>query len=142
MPAVPVPTAEEARLARQGAAADFVFILNAEGVEEDLQNRIFHSGIQSSKQFANYVMDVSEFKDAVKEDFEIDTAAGWQARAKLARLKGAWDTCRSQVTKRQEAHAEAEFRNLPKPMGPSEPEALKRAYESRHWELEDHLIPA
>ena len=142
MPPVPVPSDAEAQTARANAAPDFVFVLNSEGVSQDLQNRIFHSGLLTSKAFANYAFEASEFKDAMKDDFEVDTAAGWQARATLSKLKGAWDTCRSQVSKRQEAHAAAEFRLMPKPMAPSEHESMKNAYKARFWELDDHLVPS
>jgi hypothetical protein len=134
-------TAAQKTAAFLTASSDLKFLLDREGVDEDFQAKLYHVGVANVKQFAAFAKDRADLKKITRESFEIDADADIQSRVKVSRIVVAWDVAKARSAKQAEIEGESQCRRVPKDIGASDFQAMREAFETRWWELEDRRVP-
>jgi hypothetical protein len=138
--AIVVPELEKANLIEQ-AGSDLKFLLDREGVDIDLQVKLFFIGVSSVKQFAAFAEDKADLRKSLKVNFEVDPDTDIRSRVAIAKVLVAWDAARARAAKIAEAEGDAQARNVPKEVGSSDHHAMRKAFELKYWEVEDGKVP-
>jgi hypothetical protein len=138
--AIVVPEADRANLIGQ-AGSDLKFLLDREGVDIELQVKLFFIGVSSIKQFAAFAEDKADLRKSLKLNFEVDPDTDIRARVVIAKVLVAWDSARARSAKMAEAEGEAEARNLPKEVSSSDHHAMRATFERKFWDIEDKKVP-
>ena len=138
--AIVVPEHEKANLIAQ-AGSDLKFLLDREGVDIELQVKLFFVGVSSVKQFAAFAEDKADLRKSLKVNFEVDPDTDIRERVEIAKILVAWDTARARALKMAEAEGEAQSRNVPKEVGASDHHAMRAAFELKYWDVDDMKVP-
>ena len=129
--------------ARAAATSELKYLLDKEGVEAGIQDRLFQAGVTSIKMFAVLAEDIGDLEGMAEKELGISTAeGGLKARVQLGAIKVAWQSAHARAGKVAEADAERETRMEPKLVAGSEFSAMLRAFELAHGKLEHARIPA
>ena len=135
-------TPDQVADAMEAASTDFKFLMDRENVPKGLQAKIFHAGVTSVPQFAAFAPDSEELRKSLKDDFELDPAAGLATKVTISRVVVAWEAAKSRAAKRAENEAECEVRQEIKPLRGSDFHVMRQNYEERWWKLDKEQAPA
>jgi uncharacterized membrane protein YgcG len=138
--AIVVPELEKATLIAQ-AGSDLKFLLDREGVDIELQVKLFFVGVSSVKQFSAFAEDKADLRKSLKTNFEVDPDTDIRSRVAIAKVLVAWDAARARAAKMAEAEGDAQARNVPKEVGSSDHHAMRKAFETKYWEVDDMKVP-
>ena len=138
--AIVVPELGRANLIEQ-AGSDLKFLLDREGVDIELQVKLFFVGVSSVKQVATFAEDKADLRKSLKVNFEMDPDTDIKSRIAIAKVLVAWDAARARAAKMAEAEGDAQARNVPKEVGSSDHHAMRKAFELKYWEVDDMKVP-
>ena len=136
-----ISAAQKAAALAKGSS-DLSFLLGAESVDEDSQAKLYHIGVLTIPQFAVLAADEREFRDLLKDEFELDKDASLEQRVKVGNFLIAFQRAQTRTTKESELEAEYTAKRMTRPLKASEYAGMKAAWESRWWKLDDKNIPA
>lgn len=122
-------------------SSELKFLFGKEEVPDVLQAKFFHIGIVSVAKFAALVKNADDLRKVLKDNMEIDVDADLAHRVIAASVLVAFERASQRSSKLAEFEAELEVRRLPKPLENSEYLAMKAAWESKYWKLEDIDLP-
>ena len=78
----------------------------------------------------------------LKDEFGLDSKAGGLAvKAKVSSVLVAWAAAKKRAEKQADVDGEREARNEPKPIAVGDMHAMKKAFETRFWKLDEELTP-
>ena len=118
------------------------FLLEREGVDADFQKKLLAAGVNTVGKFAALVDTQAELRDLLKDEFGLDSrAGGLQVKAVVAAILVSWAAATKRQEKRAELEGELDARGEPKPVGVTDAMAMKRAFETRFWPLEEERTP-
>ena len=63
---------QQTQAALEAGGSDLKYLLAREQVGEDIQAKFYHIGITTIPKFATFASDVTEFKEILKTEFELD----------------------------------------------------------------------
>jgi len=133
--------AAQQKAALDSASSDLKFLLSREGVSDLNQAKLYHIGVNNISLFVTFVTDEADLRDVLKINLELDPAARLGDRIQVAAITCAHQTARIRREKLSEVEAELQSRQWQKPLPKSDFLAMRVAYESKHWRLEDKMIP-
>ena len=137
-----VLTADEKALALEKGSSELKFLFEKNGVDNDLQAFLLHSQICTVAVFATIASSSDELKTLIKDEFAVDIAAGLQQRVRVANLLVCWEAAQCRTKRQSELEGELATKHLVKPMASSEYNAMRLAWESKFWAVEDEMVPA
>ena len=119
------------------------FLLEREGVEADFQTKLLGAGVNTVGKFAALVDSQAELRDLLKDEFGMDSrAGGLKVKAAVAAVLVSWAAAKKRQEKRAELEGELDARGEPKPVGVNDALAMKQAFETRFWTLEEERTPS
>lgn len=122
--------------------ADLLYLLEKEGVEAPVIERLTAAGYTSLRLFAYAAETRAELRTFAQTDLEVDPAAGGPQRLAFARLLVAWDAAKLRVTTENTQQAESSASNLPQTLARTDSSAARRAFEAKWHKLDDEAVPA
>jgi hypothetical protein len=136
-----VITAQQETEAFNNAGSDLIFLMNREGVDRDIQAKLYHIGVISIKGFAALVDDKVELRKVLKGNFELDAEANLLDRVKCSRVLVAWDSAKARSVKLAEAEGDAEARGLPKEISSNDGQIMRLTFEMKYGDLSEREVP-
>jgi len=133
--------ATQQRAALESASADLKFLLSKEGVSVENQAKLYHAGIRTMQLFSTFVVDEADLRKLLKDNLELDPSSDIVHRVQVASVTCAFLSAKVRREKQSEVDAEMATRQWQKPMPRTDYLAMRIAFESRHWRLEDKMIP-
>ena len=121
---------------------EFKFLLDEEGVDEELQAMLFHFGVTTTRLYSVFAKDEGEFCDVLKEHFGLDRMENFLVRIRVSKALLAYNMAKTRVTKVGEAECERDAKRLPKGLSIADSDMMRRAFEEKWWDLEDDLVPS
>ena len=119
------------------------FLLERETVDPDFQKKLFEAGVNTVGKFAALVDTQAELRDLLKDEFGMDSrGGGLKVKATVAAILVAWASAKKRAEKKAELEGELDARGEPKPVGVTDALAMKAAFETRFWKLEDERTPS
>ena len=137
-----VQDATEMQKIMDTASSELKFLMTREGVDAEIQVKIYEVGVTTVNQFAALCKDQDDLREMAKADLQMDPSKGLAVRAKLARLLSAFSTAKGTAQKSAELEGEATVRNQPKLLQVASFQGMRDAFEAKHWELEDKRVPS
>ena len=123
-------------------SSELSFMLEREGVDNTIQDKLREAGIVTVAKFAAIVDTQAELRDLLKDEFGLDSKAGGLAvKAKVSSVLVAWAAAKKRAEKQADVDGEREARNEPKPIAVGDMHAMKKAFETRFWKLDEELTP-
>ena len=135
-------TAAEAVTARAAAGSDLLYLLGAESVDTDTQNKFFHVGVTSVPKLSVFAKDEVELKDLLKTEFELDASVDISQRVKIGNVLIAFQRAQSRTIEESKLDAEFTAKRLTRPLKSSDYSSMRAGWENRWWKLDDKNIPA
>ena len=121
-------------------SADLVHIFNECSVSIGLQYSLGQH-FTSVKKFSTYADTRAEVRQALKDDLAMEPV-DQQARAAVAAVVSAWESCREYSTKQSELKAEARVMGVVRPITQTEKQAMRSAYEQAYGSLDESVEPS
>ncbi|CAE7237303.1 unnamed protein product [Symbiodinium microadriaticum] len=121
-------------------SADLVHIFNECSVSIGLQYSLGQH-FTSVKKFSTYADTRAEVRQALKDDLAMEPV-DQQARAAIAAVVSAWESCREYSTKQSELKAEARVMGVVRPITQTEKQAMRSAYEQAYGSLDESVEPS
>ena len=113
------------------------------GVPEEIQKTLFEAGTKGVKDFSAMFADEADLRGVLKKDFKLDPdEGGLKARVSISKVVIAWETAKGRTAKLTELEGEAEQRSEAKRLPTPDHKAMKTAFESKHWEINERATPA
>ena len=137
-----VLTADEQRAAMEAGSSELKFLFGQEQISEQLQAKFFHIGVISVSRFATLVQDNSELIKILRDDMDLDANDGLAKRVQVAAFLCALLKAKTRTTESAKFEGELEARQMTKQLPVSEYLAMKQAWETKWWKLEDADVPA
>ena len=134
-------TPQEAAAAMEKGSSDLKFLLAREEVTEDLQAKLFHVGITTVAKFSTIAENQAELKQVLKDDFGLDSSADLQARVLVASVLVAFQSSRARTERFAEIEGDLNAKRLQKPLATSDYQAMRKAWETKWWPLEESQAP-
>ena len=126
-----------------GLTSELAFLLEREKVKDTFSQKLADNGIDSIAKFAAIVDTQVEMRELLKDEFGMDSkGGGLEIKSQVAAILVAWTAAKKRAAKQAEQEGESEVRNEPKKIQASDHTAMKTAFESQHWTLEDELLPS
>ena len=123
-------------------SSELSFMLEREGVDNTIQDKLREAGIVTVAKFAAIVDTQVELRELLKDEFGLDSKAGGLAvKAKVSSVLVAWAAAKKRAEKQADVDGEREARNEPKPIAVGDMHAMKKAFETRFWKLDEELTP-
>ena len=130
-------------MASSTGSSELTFLLEREGVEADFQTKLLGAGVNTVGKFAALVDSQAELRDLLKDEFGMDSrAGGLKVKAAVAAVLVSWAAAKKRQEKRAELEGELDARGEPKPVGVNDALAMKQAFETRFWTLEEERTPS
>ena len=123
------------------ASSELKFLFQKEGVADEITKLIFEAGVISVKQFAVLVDTVEELREMAKTSFNIDPK-DLAGKVKMSKLVCSWTSAKARATEQDKTEAEAQVRNLAKPVPVNDYATMRKAFKAKHWQLTDAKAPA
>ena len=136
-----VMTAAEELLAEEKGGTDLKFMFGRENVDNKVQLKFFHIGICAVQKFASFATSIDDLKKVLKDEFEIDATKSLPERTETANLVCCFTNAQARTQKMAEVSAEMDTRNWVKPVPKTEYAAMRTAFESKYWALDDKDMP-
>ena len=76
-------TLQQISSAMTAASSDFQFLMDREGVSLDMQAKIYHAGVTTTRQFAAFAADADELRKIMKEEFALDPTGNLANRIEI-----------------------------------------------------------
>ena len=122
-------------------ASDLKFLYDKEGVPEEISEKLKSAGVLTLKQFAVLVDTPEELRTIGKSDLGID-GAQLSGKVQLSRLICAWNAARARAQEQDKTEAEAQVRNLAKPVPVCDYNTMRKQFKEKFWKLEDAKAPS
>ena len=136
-------TGEQITTAFNGAGADLKFLMDKEGVDREVQARLYLAGVDSVKQLAVVFKDADDLRKLAKDSLDVDPEGSLPERAKLAKLVVAMERAKLRSFKEAEYDSIAHAKGTPKPLSVTDHQGMKDSFEAKLWELaEDDDVPS
>ena len=84
---------------KKTVAADLLFLLDREGVDAELQKKVYEAGILSVRQFAVTFKDTEDLRYSAKEYFGVDPSKGLADKVRLSRFLVAFESAKVRSAK-------------------------------------------
>ena len=124
-------------------STEFQFLLDRQKVDAEVGKKLLEFGVDSIAKFGALVDTADELRDLLKSDFGLDSKAGGLAvKGKVAAILVAWTTAKKRADKLAEHEGQQEVEGAPKRIPFGDHGAMKKAFEAKHWVLEDEMVPA
>ena len=120
---------------------DLRFLFDREGLDLDLQQKIFNAGIFTMRQFGAFFATAEDLRKAAKEDFDLEPVT-LAKRVELTKLMVAWESAKTRSARLAEAEAEAEVQQVAKRITGTDIIGIRKLYEEKYWKLSDDQVPA
>jgi hypothetical protein len=133
--------AAQQQAALDSASSDLKFLLSKEGVSVLNQAKLFHIGIVNISLFVTFARDEDDLRDVLKTNLELNPAARLADRVQVASVVCAFHSAKIRKEKLSEVEAELESRQWQRPLPKSDFLAMRVAFETKFWRLEDKMIP-
>jgi len=134
-------TASEKVDALKNASSDLQFMFDKKGVDEDTRIRFYHIGVTSVELLSVVAKDQGDLEALLEKNFGLDPK-DFPSRIKASKVVTAWMAAKTRSAKQAELDGECEARKIPKDIGTSDIAAMRKAFETAWWELEDSLTPS
>ena len=134
-------TATEKVEALKNASSDLQFMFDKKGVDEDTRIRFYHIGVTSVELLSVVAKDQGDLEALLETNFGLDPK-DLPSRIKASKVVTAWMAAKTRSAKQAELDGECEARKIPKDIGTSDIAAMRKAFETAWWELEDSLTPS
>ena len=120
---------------------DLKYLLDREGVESDIMDKLSAAGITSVRLFAAVATDPGIVKQIAKDDLGIntDTLAG---KVSAGKLVVGWELAKARSAYFAKLEAETEVRSDTKPIRQSDFKTMRESYEGKWWKLEPKQVPS
>lgn len=132
-------TAEGLKEALEKLDADFQGLMERKEIPARLQGQLSNLGVRSISRFSvigETAGDIRTFAvDHAGQDRNRDVVA-------IAGIVDLWNACKTRMTARHQAEAEATTANLPAPVQKGELQELKQRFEAIHYPLDDKVAPS
>ena len=121
-------------------SSDLVHIFNECAVSIGLQYSLGQH-FDTVKKFSTYADSRGEVRQALRNDLGLEMT-DQQARAAVAAVVSAWESCREFSAKQSELKAEARVMGVVRPVTQTEKQAMRSAYEQTYGALEETVEPS
>ena len=142
MAQVLVLTAEQKLAALKAGDSELKFLMNKEGVSEDLQAQFMHSGVTSVRLLSAFAKDEAELTQLVADYFGVKQSDGIPQRVMVAKLMLAFTSAKTRTQEATKHESALEARHLPKEISNNACNGMRGAFESKWWPLEDEQVPS
>lgn len=121
-------------------SSDLVHIFNECAVSIGLQYSLGQH-FDSVKKFSTYADSRGEVRQALRNDLNMEPV-DQQARAAIAAVVSAWESCREYSAKQSELKAEARVMGVVRPVTQTERQAMRSAFEQAYGSIEETVEPS
>ena len=135
-------SAAEEVAAEERGGTDLKFLFGRETVARLVQLKFFHIGICSVQKFASFAENVDDLKKVLKDEFELDASRSLAERTEVANMVCCFTTAQARSQKMAEVEAEMDTRSWVKPVPKTEYAAMRAAFETKYWALDDKEMPS
>ena len=135
-------TQEEQTTAISSASPEFVHFMAGQKVDIESIGKLTFAGFKSMSQFYGMVDTKEELKELLKDEFGLDAKASLLTRSTVTDIIVAWEKAALRIKKEAESEAAAAFDRVTAPIPAEAVVAMRIAFESKWWELEDSKAPA
>jgi hypothetical protein len=124
-----------------GASAELKFLMNRESVDSAVQDLVVNAGVKTVKHFASLAKDTEDMRDLAKQHFGLGETS-LATKVNLSCLICAFNSAKARAAEMDKLDAENEVRAQPKVIPSSDFLAMREAFKSKYWPLEDSRTPA
>ena len=136
-----VLTADEQATAMKAGSSELKYLFAREGIPEKYQALFYHHQVISMAKLSNLAETTAELKTLLRDDFGIDSATGITERVIVSSIIVAFNASKSRTDKVNEVEGEYDVKRMLKPLAASDFHAMRSAWESKYWSLEDSEVP-
>ena len=122
-------------------APDLQGLLDARGVPEDLQARLYDAGVDNLPMLSAIAVDRNSLEALAKDSLGLDVTVRARDAIKLASLYLAWQSASKRINAQNEMDAEAVANKTPKTVPPVEMQLFRAEFEKRYYKLKDAECP-
>jgi hypothetical protein len=123
-------------------SSELKYLLSKESVPDQYQAILYSVGVTTVAKFGSLCKDQDELRKLLKEDLGLDADAGLKDRVQVANFICAFRNASTRTEEIAKFEGEQEARQQTKNLPQSEFLAMKSAFESKWWKLEDVDVPA
>jgi uncharacterized membrane protein YgcG len=123
-------------------SSEIKFLFGREKIPEVEQAKLFHVGVTTVNMFAALVKDQNELTILLKDELGIDASVNIASRVIAASFICAYDKAKARSSELARYEGELQARQMPKVLPSSEYLAMKAAFETKWWHLEDTACPS
>lgn len=134
-------TPEEARAAMEAAQSDLKWLMADNGVDDRVQELIYHHGFTRTKLFVGMAESRTELRDVLKAHLGLDAAEGLEERRRVAVVLVAWEGTKEFSTKDNEVRADARVAHSSRPISVVDHSAMRAAFEEQFGRLHNSEVP-
>ena len=131
----------EKSAAMSAAASDLKWVLAENGVEDDVQCVLSHNRFKTLKLFTGLGETRVEVRESLREMGLVATD-GLPQRQQIATVLSAWTAAKDYISKGSTARAEARAHRMPRPIGPTEYQAMRQAVETQYGKIKNAEAPS
>eukprot|EP00435_Cladocopium_sp_Y103_P070051 s861_g34.t1 len=132
-------TAEGREAAIKLLDPDFQGLLERKCLSDRLQGTLSNAGVRSISLFAVLGEAASDIRTFAVDHCALDRGRDVVA---IAGMIDAWQACKTRMTTRNQAEADAVNASMPPPLNKSEAQDLRNRFEQMHYRLEDKVTPS
>jgi hypothetical protein len=121
--------------------SDLKWVLAENEVTDELQAVLLHNRFKSLKLFVGLGEDRGEVRESLKA-VGLNVADGLAQRQQVATVLSAWTAAKEYISKESTAKAESRANHLPRPIGPTEYQAMKAAVEAQYGRIKPQEAPS
>ena len=125
-----VITEEQNKAAFEAASSDIKWLMAEHEVDLQVQAVLYHNKFRTKAMIVGLGESRAEVKETLAEYLGLDDKT-LDVRRQIASVLAAWEACKQMITREVAAVADAKAANLPRPVGTTEHQAMRAAYESR-----------
>ena len=123
------------------ASAELKFLLKREEVPDAIQVVMFTAGVRTVKQLASLVKDANEMRELAQDSFGLGDPKDLATKVQLSCLICAFNAAKARSTEMDKLDAENELRSLPKVVPTNDFLAMRAAFKTKYWSLDDNRTP-
>lgn len=135
-------TLQEVADALELGNSDLKFLFTKNEVDDEMQAMFYHSKVNTVARFTAIVKDADDLKELIKVEFGVDSMATLVNRVRVSNVVISFNTAVQRVLKQAEEEGELAAKNLVKPMPATEWAAMREAWQTKFWPIDDDLVPA
>ena len=121
--------------------SDLKWVLAENEVTDELQAVLLHNRFKSLKLFVGLGEDLGEVRESLRA-VGLNVADGLPQRQQVATVLSAWTSAKEYISKESTAKAESRANHLPRPIGPTEYQAMKAAVEAQYGKIKPQEAPS